>query len=84
MGRRMKQEKSMLRFKNLVSIDIGSSLIKLVELGQSSGKIRLEKVGVIDNPITNFRTDGSGPSTSNFLPSQKKSWRMRLSWKLNG
>jgi type IV pilus assembly protein PilM len=47
--------------KNVLSIDIGSSLIKLVQLSQSSGKIRLEKVGVIDNPITNFRTDGSGP-----------------------
>jgi len=44
--------------KNVVSIDIGSSLMKLVQLSQSSGKIRLEKVGVIDNPISNFRTDG--------------------------
>ena len=51
----------MLGFKNVVGVDIGFSLIKLVQLSQSSGKIRLEKVGVIDNPITNFRTDGSGP-----------------------
>ena len=56
----MKEEKPMLEFKNLVSIDIGSSLIKVVQLGQSSGKIRLEKVGLIDNPISNFRTDGHG------------------------
>jgi len=47
--------------KNVVSVDIGSSLIKLVQLSQSGGKIRLEKVGVVDNPVSNFRTDGSGP-----------------------
>jgi len=46
--------------KSVVSIDIGSSLIKLVQLSQSGGKIRLEKVGVMDNPISNFRTDGYG------------------------
>jgi len=46
--------------KKVVSVDIGSSLIKLVQLSQSSGKIRLEKVGVMDNPISNFRTDGYG------------------------
>ena len=46
--------------KNVVSVDIGSSLIKLVQLSGSSGKIRLEKVGVIHNPISNFRTGGSG------------------------
>jgi len=50
----------MLGFKNVVSVDIGSSLIKLVQLSQSSGKIRLEKVGVVDNPISNFRTADSG------------------------
>jgi len=44
--------------KSVVSIDIGSSLIKLVQLSQSSGKIRLEKVGVADNPVSNFRIDG--------------------------
>jgi len=44
--------------KNVVSIDIGSSLIKMVQLSQSSGKIRLEKVGVIDNPTSNLRTLG--------------------------
>jgi Tfp pilus assembly PilM family ATPase len=58
----MKEEKSMLGFKNLVSIDIGSNLIKVVQLGQFSGKIRLEKAGVIDNPISNSRTDGYGVS----------------------
>jgi len=46
--------------KKVVSVDIGSSLIKLVQLSQSSGKIRLERVGVMDNPISNFRTDGYG------------------------
>ncbi|MFQ6066204.1 MAG: type IV pilus biogenesis protein PilM [bacterium] len=46
--------------KNVVSIDIGSSLIKLVQLSGSLGKIRLEKVGVVDNPTSNFRTDRSG------------------------
>jgi len=44
--------------KDVVSIDIGSSLIKVVQLSQSSGKIRLERVGVVDNPVSNFRTDG--------------------------
>jgi len=48
----------MLGLRHVVSIDIGSSLIKLVQLNQSSGKIRLEKVGVVDNPVSNFRTDG--------------------------
>jgi type IV pilus assembly protein PilM len=46
--------------KNVVSVDIGSSLIKLVQLNQSSGRMRLEKVGVIDNPVSNFRTEGYG------------------------
>jgi len=44
--------------RSVVSIDIGSSLIKLAQLGLSSGKIRLEKVGMVDNPVSNFRTDG--------------------------
>ncbi len=48
----------MLGLRQVVSIDIGSSLIKLVQLSQSSGKIRLEKVEVVDNPISNFRTEG--------------------------
>ena len=48
----------MLELKSVVSIDIGSSLIKLIKLSQSSGKIRLEKLGVVDNPASNFRTDG--------------------------
>ena len=43
---------------HVVSIDIGSSLIKLVQLSQSSGKIRLERLGVMDNPVSNFRADG--------------------------
>ncbi|MBA7693421.1 hypothetical protein ES703_102003 [subsurface metagenome] len=43
---------------HVVSVDIGSSLIKLVQLSQSSGKIRLERLGVVDNPVSNFRTDG--------------------------
>ena len=51
----------MLGLRHAVSVDIGSSLIKLVQLGQSSGKIRLEKVEVADNPTSNFRTGGSGP-----------------------
>ena len=46
----------MLGFKNVVSVDIGSSLIKLVQLSQSSGKIRLDKVGIVDNPAYNFRS----------------------------
>lgn len=45
----------MLGFKNVVSIDIGSSLIKLVQLSESRGKIRLDKVGIVDNPVSNFR-----------------------------
>lgn len=45
----------MLGFKNVVSIDIGSSLIKLVQLSESRGKIRLDKVGIVDNPASNFR-----------------------------
>jgi len=42
--------------KNVVSVDIGSSLIKLVQLSESHGKIRLDKVGITDNPASNFRT----------------------------
>ncbi|TET31072.1 hypothetical protein E3J68_00070 [Candidatus Aerophobetes bacterium] len=53
----------MLGFKNVVGVDIGSSLIKLAQLSQSSGKIRLEKVGVVDNPVSNFRTTGRTMST---------------------
>jgi type IV pilus assembly protein PilM len=48
----------MSALKDVVNIDMGSSLIKLVQLAQSSGKIRLERVGVVDNPVSNFRTDG--------------------------
>jgi len=44
--------------KNVLSIDIGSSLIKVIQLSGSSGKIRLEKVGMMDNPVSDFRTDG--------------------------
>ncbi|GAH94841.1 unnamed protein product, partial [marine sediment metagenome] len=46
----------MLGFKNVVSVDIGSSLIKLVQLSQSRGKIRLDKVAIVDNPAASFRT----------------------------
>lgn len=42
--------------KNVVSIDIGSSLIKLVQLSQSGGKIKLDKAGIVDNPVSDFRT----------------------------
>ncbi len=72
---RMKEEKPMLGFKNLVSIDIGSSLIKVVQLGQSSGKIRLEKVGLIENPIPNFRTDGHGMGRDVIARAIKRSLR---------
>ena len=61
----MKEEKPMLGFKNLVSIDIGSNLIKVVQLGQLSGKIRLEEVGLIDNPTSDFRTHVDGVSRRN-------------------
>ena len=46
----------MLGFKNVVSVDIGSSLIKLVQVSKSGGKIRLDKVGIVDNPAASFRT----------------------------
>jgi len=49
--------------KSVVGVDIGFSLIKLVQLSRSSGKIRLEKVGVIDNPVSNFRTNSRTMST---------------------
>jgi len=65
----------MVRFKNLVSIDIGSSLIKLVQLSQSSGKIRLEKVGVVSNPIPNFRTEDSGAGKNAIARAIKHSLR---------
>ena len=42
--------------KNIVSVDIGSSLIKLAQLSQSDGRIRLDKVGVINNPIPRLGT----------------------------
>lgn len=47
--------------KNVVNIDIGSSQIKLVQVSQSSGKIRLEKIGVVSNPVPNFRTTSQSP-----------------------
>ena len=65
----------MLGFKNLVSIDIGSNLIKVVQLGQFSGKIRLEKAGVIDNPISNFRSDGHGVSRNTIARAIRRSLR---------
>ena len=42
--------------KNVVSVDIGASLIKLAQLSKSGGKIRLDKVGLVSNPASNFRT----------------------------
>jgi len=37
--------------KNIVSVDIGSSLIKLAQLSRTDGKVRLDKVTVANNPI---------------------------------
>lgn len=42
----------MPRLRRVVSVDIGSSLIKLVQLNQSSEKIRLERVAIIENPTS--------------------------------
>ncbi len=42
--------------KNVLGVDIGARLIKLVQLSQSDGKVRLDKVGIIDNPVANFKT----------------------------
>jgi len=53
----MKKKKLLRGFKNLVSIDIGSELIKVVQLGQFLGKIRVEKVGFAKNPLLDFRCD---------------------------
>ncbi len=61
--------------KNVVGVDIGFRLIKLVQLSQSSGKIRLEKVGVVDNPVSNFRTDGSGPGRNAIARAMRHSLR---------
>lgn len=46
----------MSMLKNVVNVDIGSSLIKLVQLSESRGRVRLDKVGIINNPASNFRT----------------------------
>jgi len=61
--------------KNVVSVDIGSSLIKLVQLSQSSGKIRLEKVGLADNPVPNFRTQGYGAGKNAIIRAIRDSLR---------
>jgi type IV pilus assembly protein PilM len=53
----------MLGLRQVVSVDIGSSLIKLVQLSGSSGKIRLERVGVVDNPVSDFRANSRTRST---------------------
>lgn len=45
-------------FRNVLGIDIGSSLIRLVQFSRSNGKVRLDKVGMIDNPVPNFRAHG--------------------------
>lgn len=42
--------------KNIVSVDIGSSLIKLAQLSQIGSRIRLDKVEVINNPIPRLGT----------------------------
>ncbi len=42
--------------KGVVSVDIGSRLIKLVQLSQTSGKTYLKKLELVDNPVPNFRT----------------------------
>jgi len=65
----------MLGFKNVVSVDIGSSLIKLVQLSQSRGRIRLDKVGIVDNPASNFRTQGQKISKGAIAQAIKRSLR---------
>lgn len=40
---------------NLVGLDIGSSTIKLIELGKDSGEIKLLAAGVIDNPLRGWK-----------------------------
>ena len=42
--------------KNVISVDIGASRIKLAQLSKSGEKIRLDKVGIVDNPAANFGT----------------------------
>ena len=42
--------------KNIVSVDIGSSLIKLAQLSQIGSRIRLDKVAVVNNPIPRLGT----------------------------
>lgn len=42
--------------KNIVGVDIGSSLIKLAQLSQFGSRIRLDKVAVVNNPIPRLGT----------------------------
>jgi len=42
--------------KNIVSVDIGSSLKKLAQLSQFGSRIRLDKVAVVNNPIPRLGT----------------------------
>ncbi len=41
--------------RNLVGLDMGSSTIKLVELGKESGKIKLLSAGIVDNPVLELK-----------------------------
>ena len=53
--------------KNVVSVDIGSRLIRLVQLSQASGKTYLEKVELADNPVPNFRTPEGGAGKNEII-----------------
>lgn len=65
----------MSMLKNVVSVDIGSSLIKLVQLSESRGKVRLDKVGIVDNSASNFRTQSQKISKSVIAQAIKHSLR---------
>lgn len=41
--------------RRLISVDIGSRLIKIAQVTQSSGKARLDRVGVTENPASGDR-----------------------------
>lgn len=66
----------MLDWKSVVSIDIGSSLIKMAQLSRSSGKVRLERVGIIENPIPSFRTNIDTAEGSSIARIIKRGLRM--------
>jgi len=61
--------------KKVVGVDIGCSQIKLVQLSQSGEKIRLDKVGIVDNPVPDFRTDSRKISTGVIAQAIKRSLR---------